>query len=784
MTRAAREKSSARFPSEWVVRWAWPIIVGFVALGASFALPLRRLAIDPEIKNQLPVDMASRRDVRAIEERFGGSELVMLVVQAPDVLQASTLERVQKLSRALAGVAGVERVVSPFSLTDLRGTADGMLSVEPAIPSIPTTGEAREALRARLADNPFVIGNVVAPDFTAASVIGLLSSEAKDAETVAALRRVVAEVPGPEPTLSFGMPVVREQVSEDIRSDIRRFAPAGVLAMLAFLWLSLRQVHAVLIPFGIQLLAIVVSMGLIPMLGWKLQMVTVTLPVMLLAIGNDHTVHLMARYQEARQQAASVPGQAASAPALAARVLGELAFPMLTAGITTVAGFLCLLTHVVVPAAQLGVLASVGLGLVMLAAVSLAPAILAKLPLAKPIAVAADAERVSRLDRWLGASARFVTRRKAPVVGASVALGLLASAGLPWLRVDTNPINYYPPSAPVAEMARAVNAHFGGATEIAVMVEGDIRDPVLLGKIDRLEGELRALPQVGYTMSLAGVLRRMQRAVSGTSELPGERATIAQLLLLHSLGGDAGDLEQVVDFDYRHALLTARVNSLSTQDISAVVARAKEFARRELGGHEVTVGGFGAVFAELVGAVVDGQLSSLGASFVIVLLLNALGFWSLEAGAWSMLPLCVAVPALFGLMGTFGIELNVVTAMLSSIMIGVGVDYTVHFLWRFREERRAGHPAEQAAYRSLTGVGRGIVFNALAVVVGFSVLGFSNFLPVRFFGFLVVVSISACLIAAMALMPALVVWFDPRFARAPEKPALKPAAGRPLEEHL
>jgi predicted RND superfamily exporter protein len=333
-------------------------------------------------------------------------------------------------------------------------------------------------------------------------------------------------------------------------------------------------------------------------------------------------------------------------------------------------------------------------------------------------------------------------------------------------------------------MARAVNAHFGGATEIAVMVEGDIRDPAVLGKIDRLEAELRALPQVGYTQSLAGVLRRMQRAVSGSDELPRERATIAQLLLLHSLGGDAADLEQVVDFDYRHALLTARVNSLSTQDISAVVARAKDFAKNELAGHEVTVGGFGAVFAELVGAVVDGQVSSLVASFAIVLLLNALGFWSLEAGAWSMLPLCVAVPALFGLMGSFGIELNVVTAMLSSIMIGVGVDYTVHFLWRFREERREGHAPEEAAYRALTSVGRGIVFNALAVVVGFSVLGFSNFLPVRFFGFLVVVSISACLLAAMALMPALVVWLDPRFARASGKRDAERAASATLQEHL
>src|SRR5215510_11799801 len=110
-----------KFPSEWVVRWAWPLMACFVAIGLAFAIPLRHIEIDPEIKNQLPIDMPARRDMRAIEEKFGGSELVMIVVQAPDVLQSSTLARVRALSQALAAVPGVERVVSPFSVPDLRG---------------------------------------------------------------------------------------------------------------------------------------------------------------------------------------------------------------------------------------------------------------------------------------------------------------------------------------------------------------------------------------------------------------------------------------------------------------------------------------------------------------------------------------------------------------------------------------------------------------------------------------------------------------------------------------
>lgn len=749
-----------KFPSEWVIRWAWPIIVTFSVGSLLFLIPLRNVQIDPEIKNQLPPDMPSRRNVRAIEAKFGGSELVMIVVQAPDVLAQPTLARIQKLSDALAKVPNISRVTSPFTLTEITGSDDGMMAVQPAIGAVPASDAERDALRARLQANPLVFGNVLARDFSAAAIIGSLSTEAKDHETTAAVRALIADTPGPETVLIGGMPEVRQEVSEDIRSDIRRFAPIGLAVMLGFLFLALRQARAVFIPFSVQVLSIIVSLGLIPLLGWKIQMVTVTLPVMLLAIGNDHTVHLVARYQDE-----NIPTRNLSAAALTKKVLGELGFPMLTAGITTVAGFLCLLTHVVIPASQLGVLASVGLGFVMLAAVSFAPAMMAKLPLAKPVRGAGTGEQARWLDKLLHANARFVLRKKRLVIGASVVFALVASAGLPRLEVDTNPINYYPPSANVAATATAIGDHFGGSTEISVMVEGDIQDPNVIRKLDALEHALRERPQVGQTMSIAQVVRTMNAAVSGSAEIPNDREAIAQLFLLYSLGGKPEDLERLVDFDYRHALLTARVRSLSTREISAVVDLIQDFAAREMHGLKVTVGGFGAVFAELVGAIVDGQASSLVLSFVVVFLLNALGFWSIGAGLWSMVPLAIAVPALFGLMGTFGIELNVVTAMLSSIMIGVGVDYTVHFLWRYREERQQGHEPDAAAHRALTSVGRGIVFNALAVVLGFSVLLFSNFLPVRFFGFLVTVSISICMLAAMVLMPPLMVWFDPKFAQ-------------------
>jgi predicted RND superfamily exporter protein len=138
-------------------------------------------------------------------------------------------------------------------------------------------------------------------------------------------------------------------------------------------------------------------------------------------------------------------------------------------------------------------------------------------------------------------------------------------------------------------------------------------------------------------------------------------------------------------------------------------------------------------------------------------------FRSWFAGLLSAIPLILAIAMLFGLMGYVGIPLDIVSALLSSMMIGVGVDYTIHFLWRYREERANGLSYNDAVVKTITTTGRGILFNALSVIIGFSALFISSFIPVKIFAFLVVVSISGCLLGALVLVPVLCIWWKPEF---------------------
>ena len=760
--------------ADLVVRRPWWFIVTFVVIALVLASQIPRATVDPEIKNQLPADMPTRVNLDRIEELFGGTEIVILAVGARpgvDVLQAETLKRIKGMSRAMERMKGVEKVVSLFTLKDIRAE-DGAMIVDPAVRRIPKTENAREALRARLKDNELVYGSVVSKDWSHAAIIGLLSFDAEDAEAIEALRAIVREHPGEEVTEIAGMPMVRAELAKDIPGDMRKFMPAGLLIMLVFLFVAFRQLRGVLLPFVVTVMAVAVSMGLIPLLGWKIAMLTVILPVILLAVANDYGIHMFARYQEMNHG-----GSQMTKRELARDGIVHLAKPVMATAITTVAGLMCLLSHVIIPAEQMGWLASVGVLYALAASLLFIPALLAVLPRAKPVLGSSQSpdggdavSHESWLERGLRRTAVAVTRHpKGVLLGTVIFVGALAT-GIGQIVVDTNSANYYPPGAPVPRAMNLVNENFGGAAGISIVAEGDVKSPEVMGAIDDFERHLLKNPRVDITSSIARVVRRMSRVMhdgmpdSGQYDrIPDNRDEIAQYFLLYDSSGDPEDFDRLVDFPYRHAQLVARVNDTATSSATEVVEDVRAYMEAHPDAPFTVIGGFADLFAALVDHVVYGQLASLLLSLTLVGLLVGLLFRAVLAGIFATIPLALSMLLLFGLMGHTGVELNIATAMLSSIMIGVGVDYTIHFMWRYRTERASGMSASEAVVTTLTTTGRGIVFNALSVVVGFAVLMLSSFLPVRFFGVLVVVSISACLVGALVVLPALTLVFRPRF---------------------
>ncbi len=748
--------------SEKIIRFRWPIIIGFIVISLAMGMQIKRASIETDMKKSLPDTMPSRMDTDKIDELFGGTDMAMILIRTDDVLNPETLKRVRKISKKVNRIKGVDKVLSLFELKSIKGE-DGAMIVDPAVKRIPKTDEDREILRQEIMDNDIVYGSVIAKDFTLTSVIAMLKTGVSDGEIVEALQSVVNEIPGDEEVILGGIPITRTQVSRYIQKDMRKLMPVGVLIMLIFLFLCFHRLRGVILPFAVVLMSILFAMGLIPIFGWSIHVITVILPVLLIAVANDYGIHMIAKYQED-----NLPTNNYTKKEMAMRMFQSLGRPVLLTGITTMAGMLCLSGHILVPAKQMGYLAAFGIVYALAASLFFIPAVISLLPRSKPVLahMTDDHRKKPALERMLHFFGHLVSTKPKTIIVSALILAALSAVGILFVVVDTNPNSYYQKSDPVVYAADLIDEHLGGSQNISVVFQGDIKEPAMMAKIAWMEDTLSKMDEVGNTTSIARVVKQMSRAINdpgdpGYDKIPETRNAIAQYFELYSMSGDPEDFEKMVDFPYEHALVTARINKTSTTVLTRVVERIQEMTAGD--SDVLLVGGFGVVLSDLAHAVVNGQILSLFMATGIVAILLMFLFRSPAAGLISAIPLALSMIILFGLMGIFGIELNIATAMLSSIMIGVGIDYTIHFLWRYKEERKNGLDYSEAMTQTLTTTGRGIIFNALSVIIGFSVLMISSFMPVRFFGFLVVVSILACLIGALVLIPALCLVIKPKF---------------------
>jgi len=747
--------------ADMIVKLRWVIIPVFIFVAAFFATRIPKAEIESDLKAMLPSDLESRINTEKIDELFGGTEILMLIIKADDVLEPETLQSTEAISKQMKRIKGVDKVLSLFELKNIKGE-EGAMIVNPAVKRIPRTEEQKKELRREIMDNDLVYGSVVSKDFSLTAVIALLKTDVEDSFIVGEVKKLIEEHPGEEEVVIGGLPNTRVMVARSIQGDFRKLIPLAMLIMLVFLFICFRQLRGVLLPFAVVVMSILVSIGTVPLIGWKIQVITIIVPIFLIAVANDYGIHLIAKYQEL-----NVEGNPYSNKDLAKGIFQNLSKPVLLAGLTTIVGMLCLLGHVIIPARQLGILASFGIVFALAASLLFIPAVVSFLPKGKSVFRANDkASQRPLLERVLYFFGNFVSRRPKAIVVAAFSSAVVLSIGIFFIDVDSDPNRYFPEDSPIVKAAELISENMGGAQSVSVVVNGDIKDPRVMNKIDRLEREMGEFPEVGDTSSIARVVRMMSRAINEEDEewydaIPDTRNAVAQYFELYSMSGDPEDFEKMVDFPYENALITARINTTSTPKLNRVKEQIMEMTKND---EEIKLaGGFAFILSDVARLIVNGQLLSLGLAIVLVGILLMVLFRSVVAGIVSSLPLGLSVIVLFSLMGIFRIELNVATAMLSSIMIGVGVDYTIHFLWRYRSERRKGLMPQDAAKKTLTTTGRGIVFNAFSVIIGFLVLFTSGFMPIKFFGFLIVVSIFSCLVGALVLIPALCLVFKPDF---------------------
>lgn len=749
----------------WIVRYRLPIVLLFtgITLASLFLLP--RLQVNPDLASYVPDGMGNKKYMKELDSIFGGSEMILVMMQAPDVVNHSTLSRLKLLKEELANLDGIDRCISPFDAQDVS-TQDGFMIMDPLLDPLPESQLEYEALKAKIADNSAASPFFSKEDFSVVSLMLMKNLEVSNEKLIQKIDSVVLAHPGSEEVLLGGMPYVRYSINENINKDLLVLLPVAMFLMIFMLYAAFRERKGVLLPFIVVLMSLILSFGVMALLEWKISLITVLLPIMLIAIANNYGIHMVARYQELAQGDSEL-----SMLQMSKQIYRDLKKPIILTGLTTIGGILGLLTHTLVPAAQIGILASIGIAFALILSIWFLPAVLSYLkPTIRKKVI--KKEKLMLAGRLLHKTSKWVTNYPKRVIIVSSLVSLLGMGGIFLVHVDTNIEGYFLGRSKISRGIELINSKLGGSQYISILFSGDVLSPEVLNRMDEYQQVLLEDPAVGNVSSPVTLVKELSKGFYNTNEkeygeIPSTENEVYQFIEIFSMGGNEDAVEQFIDYNYENSRLLISLKDASNEEGKRLLKKMQEMTKDDpdvkfIAGPSLTK-------IELADMVIEGQIKSLVLAMVVVFVLLALIFRSINAGLLSVLPLTVAILVLFGLMGFFGITLDIATALISSVMIGVGVDYTIHFLWRFKKERSRGIDHKEAAYITLTTTGRGIIINAISVIIGFLALTLSSFEPLRFFGILVVISITTCLICALVLIPSIVVIRKPRFLETKSK---------------
>ena len=304
-----------------------------------------------------------------------------------------------------------------------------------------------------------------------------------------------------------------------------------------------------------------------------------------------------------------------------------------------------------------------------------------------------------------------------------------------------------------------------GTVDIRVRVEGDIKDPINLNDMSNLQSFMVLDDQVSTSFSIADIVKQMHRTVMDDDPkfetIPESRGKINNLFTMYSMSGDPEDFEELVDYEYNVGLITAFADVMSTEQIFRYTNQLNDHIEKNFNQEaSIDVTGMIVVFRDLVILIVRSSFISIFASLFVIGILASLFFKRALWGLLAIVPLTSAVIINFGFMGFFGIELSHVTAILSSIIIGVGVDFAIHYISQFRRLSRS-MSSEKVSKEVVEDVGYPIVLDA-ASNMGFGALVFSAFVPIQYIGGLMVFAMLSTSLGTLTILSAITELFKKR----------------------
>ncbi|MDR3284914.1 MAG: MMPL family transporter [Treponema sp.] len=861
------------------------IIAGIAVITLFFAAQLPRIEMDNNNFRFVPANDEALLTSAYISDTFGSSLFILVGLERAygDIFDPDFLRLVRDYVNRIEELDVVGNVNSIVSSEYITGDSDSII-VEPLV-SEDFTGTAAEIaeLKKRLLSWDMYQRALISDDFSATQIIVPMTVHADEAskpEVIASfiqIRDLARELfSGSAQVYVTGLPVITATISEAMKADLALLIPLVIFVVLLIVFLPLRRMSFVLLSILAVIVAVIWSVGAMPLFGIKLSIITTVLPVVLIAVGNSYGLHVIVHYIDGTGKELAALNDAEHREFVRG-LIQSIIRPVFLAALTTLVSFLSFCFTEVTPIREFGYFAAFGVLVSFVIAVTLTPAILI-LRGPKPLRTLKIKKTGDGLDNPLHHRIADIfmnmALRKRAVVVVTVILAVVSLFGAARVVIDNIFVEYFRPDTDIVKSDRFIREKFGGSKTLSVVVEADSPEillrPDTLRALDGLNGYLQnTVAGTGKVTGFTDLIKRINQvfnvneppeglrpaaaASTGAEEIgfgfeddfgfgdfsdTGENSMAAgavsetayspdappanlyalTALLSQAVSGsrDATAADLVWQFkrltNYEGAsyyeipadparygkstpeelqrlvsnylvLLSGNISEYANdpleptaicslvqlrvvgqRDTDQVVAAIRHYAAANFPRDvRLTIGGPALVEKSTNDLVVRSVWTSMAIALVSLFFIVAFVNRSFLAGVIGVVPLLILILANFAVMGFLNIKLNIGTAMIFSLTMGIGIDYTIHFLEAykrgFRESGGQGEFLRQAYITS----GVAIILDAGSTGAGFAVLLLSRFTMLAQFGTLVALSLFMSALVGLVLVPALLMLLKPRF---------------------
>ncbi len=694
------------------------------------------------------------------EEWFNIKDGILIAIENKSgILNSQSLKKIKDMSLSLQAMDEFEDndVMSLYTADNIVGTMDGM-DVESFYEEIPQSKPQLDSLSHNIKSNDMVYGRLISSDETVALIVASLGDDSFNDDFYSKIMEFAKSYEDDNHVVYVaGRPIVEGTLGMLGPEDMKRMVPMVMFVIIVVLLLLLKSLRATVTTLLSVLFSTIWAFGFMALMGVPIYSVSTMMPVMLIAIGVAYGIyfhnqlnHFYLENQDGTKYEAVLS------------TIKSLWKPLSMAAFTTIIGFFSLLTSEVYPIKYFGIFTAFGILIAFILALTFLPATVLLLgSKRKKIKLADDVKTYTLMNRITD---KLLQNKK--VVFSTLILFMVISLwGISKVWINSSFLDKFEKNSDIVNTDAFVNSKFGGTSSLNLILESEeydaFKDPQNLVLVDQLQEETEKLLRVGNSFSLSDYLKRMNKVMNADDEkyyaIPENSELVAQYLLLYEMSGDPENLTKVVNYDYNKLNITFQLKGDDSKTINEALDIIKGFEDDfQQKGIKMNYAGSGykaLVFSDLI---LDGQIKSIAMSMVLVLVLLVIMFKSLKAGLIGTIPIVITALISFGVMGLFNIPLSTTTALLSSIAIGIGVDYAIHFIQNYKVSVSKTNSRHEAIHETMKHTGRAILSNAVVVIAGFLVMLFSVFPPNRMLGLLVSLNMFTSFVGTLTVMMILV----------------------------